>query len=48
VFRRQAYLDIPQGSRFVGRISLGLEPMVQGTQSFRQVWAARCVIPYIL
>ena len=22
--------------------------MVQGTQSFRQIWAARCVIPYIL
>ena len=37
VFSRQACLDMPQGSRFVGRISLGLEPMVQGTQSFRQV-----------
>ena len=26
----------------------GLEPMVQGTQSFRQIQSARCVISYVL
>ena len=32
-------------SRIVGRDRLLWNSMVQGTQGFRQVWAARCVIP---
>ena len=35
-------------SRIVGRDRLLWISMVQGTQRFRQVWAASCVIPYVL
>ena len=35
-------------SRLVGRDQLLWNSMVQGTQGFRQVRAARCVIPYVL
>ena len=35
-------------SRIVGRDQLLWNLMVQGTQGFRQVRAARCVIPYVL
>ena len=35
-------------SRIVGRDQLLWNSMVQGTQRFRQVRAASCVIPYVL
>ena len=45
---RQAYSGIPLAVRFVGRDRLLWNSMVQGTQRFRQVRSASCVIPYVL
>ena len=45
---RQACLGIPLAVRFVGRDRWLWNSMVQGTQRFRQVRAASCVIPYVL
>ena len=45
---RQACSGIPLAVRFVGRDRLLWNSMVQGTQRFRYVWAASCVIPYVL
>jgi hypothetical protein len=45
---RQACSGIPLAVRFVGRDRLLWNPMVQGTERFRQVRAASCVIPYVL
>ena len=45
---RQACSGIPLAVRFVGRDRLFWNSMVQGTQRFRQVWDASCVIPYVL
>ena len=45
---RQACSRIPLAVRFVGRDRLLWNSMVQGTQRFRQVRAASCVIPYVL
>ena len=39
---------IPLAVRFVGRDRLLWNSMVQGTQWFRQVRAASCIIPYVL
>ena len=44
---RQTCSGIPL-DRFVGRDRLFWNSMVQGTQRFRQVRAASCVIPYVL
>ena len=45
---RQACSGIPLVVRFVGRDRLLWNSMVQGTQKFRQVRVASCVIPYVL
>jgi len=45
---RQACSGIPLAVRFVGRDRRLWNSMVQGTQRFRQVRAASCVIPYVL
>jgi hypothetical protein len=45
---RQAGLGIPLAVKFVGRDRLLWNSMVQGTQRFRKVRAASCVIPYVL
>jgi hypothetical protein len=45
---RQACSGIPLAVRFLGRDRLLWNSMVQGTQRFRQVWAASCVIPYVM
>ena len=45
---RQACSGISLAVRFVGRDRLLWNSMVQGTQRFRQVRAASCVIPYVL
>ena len=45
---RQACSGIPLAVRFVDRDRLLWNSMVQGTQRFRQVRAASCVIPYVL
>ena len=45
---RQACSRIPLAVRFVGRDRWLWNSMVQGTQRFRQVRVASCVIPYIL
>ena len=45
---RQACSGIPLAVRFVGRDRRLWMSMVQGTQRFRQVRAASCVIPYVL
>ena len=45
---RQVCSGIPLVVRFVGRDRLFWNSMVQGTQRFRQVRAASCVIPYVL
>ena len=45
---RQTCSGIPLVVRFIGRDRLLWNSMVQGTQRFRQVWAASCVIPYVL
>ena len=45
---RQACSGIPLAVRFVRRDRLLYNSMVQGTQIFRQVRAASCVIPYVL
>ena len=45
---RQACSGIPLAVRFVGRDRLLWNSMVQGTERFRQVRAASCVIPYVL
>jgi len=47
-FYRQTCSGIPLAVRFVGRDRLLWNSMVQGTQRFRQVRAASCVIPYVL
>ena len=44
----QACSGIPLAVRFVGRDRRLWNSMVQGTQRFRQVRTASCVIPYIL
>ena len=44
----QACSGIPLAVRFVGRDRRLWNSMVQGTQRFRQVRAASCVIPYVL
>jgi len=40
--------QIPLAVRFVGRDQLLWNLMVQGTQRFRQIRAASCVIPNVL
>ena len=45
---RQTCSGIPLAVRFVGGNRLLWNSMVQGTQRFKQVRAASCVIPYIL
>ena len=45
---RQAYSGIPLAVRFVGRDRWLWNSMVQGTQRFRQVRAASCIIPYVM
>ena len=45
---RQACSGIPLAVGFVGRDQRLWNSMVQGTQRFRQVRAASCVIPYVL
>ena len=45
---RQACSGIPLAVGFVGRDRRLWNSMVQGTQRFRQVRAASCVIPYVL
>ena len=48
VFYCQACSEIPLVVGFVGRDRRLWNSMVQGTQRFRQVRAASCVIPYVL
>jgi len=45
---RQVCSGIPLAVRFVGKDRLLWNSKVQGTQRFRQVRAASCVIPYVL
>ena len=45
---RQACSGIPLAVGFVGRDRRLWNSMVQGTQRFRQVRAASCVLPYVL
>ena len=45
---RQTCSGIPLAVRFVGRDRMLWNSMVQGTQRFRQIRAASCVIPYVL
>ena len=45
---RQACSGIPLAVRFVGRDRRLWNSMVQGTQRFRQVRDASCVVPYIM
>ena len=48
VVYRQACSGIPLAVGFVGKDRRLWNSMVQGTQRFRQVRAASCVIPYVL
>ena len=45
---RQACSGIPLVVRFVGRFRRLWNLMVQGTQRFRQVRVASCIIPYVM
>ena len=48
VFSRQVCSRIPSSISVVGRVLPSLKPIVQETQSFRQVRFMRCVILYIM